>query len=81
MTSKTECSIGSEKWNYESLSYSATLVRPNESTEIDARCSGDTNYLQYKFVWNKNNWADWGVAQQGTSSHLQWLQKTPETMN
>lgn len=52
MTSKTECSIGSEKWNYESLSSSATLVRPNESTEIDARCSGDTNYLQYKFVWN-----------------------------
>ena len=75
MTSKTECSIGSEKWNYESLSSSATLVRPNESTEIDARCSGDTNYLQYKFVWNKNNWADWGVAQQGTSSHLQWAPK------
>ena len=75
MTSKTECSIGSEKWNYESLSSSATLVRPNESTEIDARCSGDINYLQYKFVWNKNNWADWGVAQQGTSSHLQWAPK------
>lgn len=75
MTSKTECSIGSEKWNYESLSSSATLVRPNESTEIDARCSGDTNYLQYKFVWNKNNWADWGVAQQGASSHLQWAPK------
>ena len=47
MTSKAECSIGSEKWYYESLSASATLVRPNENTEIDAKCSGDSNYLKY----------------------------------
>ena len=44
-----------------------TLIQPNERQKIgnrvtlNAQASGNTKGLQYKYVWMKDNWAEWGV--------------------
>lgn len=52
-------------WNYDAVA--ANVPSPQEinlnSVAISAITSGDTDGLQYKFVWMKDNWKTWGVIQ------------------
>lgn len=47
-----------------------------ETFNITAKTSGETKGLQYKFVWEKNNWSSWGVIQEFSDNNsISW---TPE---
>ena len=62
--------VTKESVDYNSLSCSSTLIRLGESVSVKALLSGQTDYLTCKFVWSRNNWAEWGVAQMGSDTNL-----------
>lgn len=49
----------------------------NTAIKIYPKILGDSTGLQYKFVWQKNDWADWGVLQEmSTKKEATWTPKT-----
>ena len=77
ITSHVDCYFLPESWTYESINASDRLVKPGTNISLSVDCSGDCRYLNYRFVWSKNNWSEWGIAQQGDSPHLNWVPQTP----
>ena len=77
LTCSKNCYFTPEQWTYASLSSSHSLVKPGDEVSIQANCDGVTGFLSYKFVWSKNNWSKWGVAQSGTSPILSWTPDSP----
>ena len=69
--------VSKESYSYDSLSCNTDLIQQGETVSVDASTSGQTDYLTYKFVWTKNNWAKWGVAQKGKSPRLDWTPSEP----
>lgn len=67
ITRQAALSVQSEKWTYTGVSSSASIVHAGTPVDFAAQTSGSTQYLSYKFVWQKNNWAQWGVIQPKTA--------------
>lgn len=63
-TKKLQCNCFDYVWDY---SVTTSLPSPQEKygdpITIKAETSGENEDLQYKFVWSKNNWEQWGVIQ------------------
>ena len=77
LTCSANCHFAPEQWTYTSLSTSDALIKPGEKVSIRANCDGVTGFLSYKFVWSKNNWSKWGVAQSGSNPALSWTPDSP----
>ena len=58
-TSQASVSVKQGIWNYQFVS----VVKSAEGVVITPIVSGNTYGLQYKYVWMKDNWKDWGVIQ------------------
>ena len=64
-------------WSLESLDVSGD-ARCGKPVKLQAKVSGDASGLKYKFVWEKDGWAKWGVAQQpSASSSCEWTPTEP----
>lgn len=51
-------------WSFEGIECSNNgKYLKGDTVQITAKVSGDTEGLQYKFVWQRNNWSPWGVLQ------------------
>ena len=60
-----------ENWTFDSISITPTEASVvKDPATIEVKTSGNNESLQYKFVWEKNNWADWGVAQEFSESPI-----------
>lgn len=77
-TKSIKYSITEIKWDFEGIEISPQEVqRPGEAVDIKVNTSGNTKGLQYKFVWQRDNWKEWGVLQffSGDSMTV-WTPKT-----
>ena len=70
-------SIQKESFTYCSLSCDSSLIELGNTIGVKADASGNTNYLMYRFVWSRNNWAEWGVAQSSRINTLLWTPSKP----
>ncbi|MGE9913538.1 PKD domain-containing protein, partial [Collinsella sp. SGI.241] len=54
-------------------------ARSGKPLRLQARVSGDTDGLKYKFVWEKGGWAKWGTVGGGSSSSAscEWTPSEP----
>lgn len=61
-----EYNVVNQVWNYEKIGTDRQSPQEKYSAPIEIRAitSGDTEGLQYKFVWQKENWKKWGVIQE-----------------
>ena len=51
-----------QDWDYQMLKSSESAPKIIGSTiSFSTEITGDTKNLRYKFVWMKNNWAQWGI--------------------
>ena len=67
--STSTCKVNlTENWNIGSVSVGTDNRIVGSPIELKANVSGNTGALKYKFVWQKDNWAKWGVAQDFSSS-------------
>ena len=63
---------GSETENWKVKGIKTNIASPqqiNSAITLTADVSGNTSNLQYKFVWMKNNWKEWGVIQNFSSKN------------
>ena len=65
-------------WSVEGLDVSGE-ARSGRPLKLQARVSGDTEGLKYKFVWEKGGWAKWGTVGGGSSSSAscEWTPSEP----
>ena len=65
-------------WSVEGLDASGE-ARSGKPLKLQARVSGDTDGLKYKFVWEKGGWAKWGTVGGGSSSSAscEWTPSEP----
>ena len=77
-TKSIKYSITEIKWDFEGIEISPQEVqRPGESVDIKVNMSGNTKGLQYKFVWQRDNWKEWGVLQSFSENNTYiWIPKT-----
>ena len=62
-------------WNYDSITLDkeSSQITKGSTVKITANTSGDNSDLQFKFVWMKNNWNQWGVLKAfSLSSSFDW---------
>lgn len=65
------------RWKYEGIKVTPEDVQKKEKeVEIQAETSGTTKGLQYKFVWQKDDWKEWGVIQEFSEKNTA-VWKTP----
>ena len=64
-------------WSVEGLDVSGE-ARCGKPLRLQARVSGDTDGLKYKFVWEKGGWAKWGTVGGGSSSSASCEWTPPE---
>ena len=66
-------------WNYSSVTLSKySAIRGTEITITPVVSNGSN--LKYKYVWMKNDWNEWGVISNfSTSSTCKWIPTTPGT--
>ena len=53
-----------DSWNYQGMLPEEKNLKVGEETKISVNLSGDTEGLRYKYVWQKDNWKEWGVLQE-----------------
>ena len=65
-------------WSVESLDVSGE-ARSGKPLRLQARVSGDTDGLKYKFVWEKGGWAKWGTVggSSSSSASCEWTPSEP----
>ena len=65
-------------WSVEGLDVSGE-ARSGKPLRLQARVSGDTSGLKYKFVWEKGGWAKWGTVGGGSTSSAscEWTPSEP----
>ncbi|WP_158567334.1 N-acetylmuramoyl-L-alanine amidase [Collinsella sp. AM28-11LB] len=65
-------------WSVDGLDVSGE-ARCGKPLGLQARVSGDTDGLKYKFVWEKGGWAKWGTVGGGSSSSAscEWTPSEP----
>ena len=54
-----------EEWEFESIktNISSPQEKNTNPIEIEAVVSGKSENLSYKFVWEKDDWKEWGIIQ------------------
>ena len=64
-----------ENWSFDSITVTPTTSNVvGDQATIAVNTSGNNSSLQYKFVWEKNNWADWGTIQNfSDNSTCTWI--------
>jgi len=74
----TKYNIVQGKWEIENIVTSPdSLQKKGEAIEIEAKITGNKAGLQYKFVWMKDNWKEWGVIQNlSFKSTAKWIPKS-----
>ncbi len=67
-----------DRFSVEGLDVSGE-ARSGKPLKLQARVSGDTGGLKYKFVWEKGGWAKWGTVGGGSSSSAscEWTPSEP----
>lgn len=70
-------SIQKESFTYCSLSCNSSLIELGNTIGVKADASGNTNYLMYRFIWSRDNWAEWGVAQSSRNNTMLWTPSKP----
>lgn len=66
ITKSKEYNVKTDIWKYDEIvtDYVSPQEKYGEPISITAKTSGDTQRLRYKFVWQKNDWKEWGVIQE-----------------
>ena len=77
LTCKKVCYFIPEDWSYKGISVSNAFVKPGDKVSVTSECSGDTRFLNYRYVWSRNNWSNWGIAQNGSDASLSWTPDKP----
>jgi|GEM_PF-5639448 len=67
-------SIINVRWNYRGITTNPVSVqRRGETVTIQTQTTGNTTGLQYKYVWTKDNWKEWGVIKPFSNSNtVEW---------
>ena len=67
----TQYEIVTDIWGFYSVTTNLTSPQAlnTEAITVSANTSGDTSDLQYKFVWQKNNWEQWGILNDFSNSN------------
>lgn len=65
-------------WDHGGVETSLSSPRTTgTSISVNAKVDGDTSGLQYKFVWERDGWKEWGVLQEfSEKSTAEWTPKT-----
>lgn len=74
---KTKCmeyEVLSAPWKLDEIYVEGNAAKnPGETFRITAKTSGEIQGLKYKFVWQKNNWMEWGVIQEySENNRIEW---------
>ena len=79
ITKSKEYNVKTDIWKYDEIvtDYVSPQEKYGEPISITAKTSGDTQRLQYKFVWQKDDWKEWGVIQE-LSEKNKAVWKTPK---
>lgn len=65
ITKDKDCTVLSQMWKQEELNINnGELGRIYTDIPIKANVSGEIEGLDYKFVWMKDNWKEWGVIKE-----------------
>lgn len=57
-------------WHHEGVTLDKSMPQKvNSEITLTANASGDTNGLQYKFIWTQNDWQQWGEIKDFDSSN------------
>ncbi|WP_417229670.1 L,D-transpeptidase family protein [Thermophilibacter sp.] len=77
VTRSTPVHIESEEWKFSGVSVSSDLCTVGDTVDIAAETTGESSYLTYKFVWEKDNWDSWGVISKSSSPQITWKPSAP----
>lgn len=79
ITKEISYAIEERIWKLEAVeAVGGTIQELGEPVKINAKVSNPNSRLQYKFVWMKDDWADWGVIREFSSnSSVEW---TPDSV-
>ena len=74
ITKETTFTIEERIWKLESLKAAGGTVQElGDAIKLSAEVSNPNSKLQYKFVWQKDDWAEWGVIRGFSSSNtVEW---------
>ncbi|WP_461810493.1 glucosaminidase domain-containing protein [Faecalimonas sp.] len=76
-TKTTKYHVQEGNWKFSEIAVdrgAAQMV--GEKINLTAKLSGNTTGLQYKFVWQKDDWKEWGVIQElSTKNTTEWIPK------
>lgn len=80
-TLQTSYYLVSQIWQHDGVVINDGLPQQvYRNIPVKANVSGETDNLQYKFVWMKDNWSKWGVIQNyGSSNEANWYPKEAGT--
>ena len=69
------------KWSFSEIAADkASPQIAGEKIKLTAKVHGNTTGLKYKFVWQKDNWKEWGVIQELSSKNTaEWTPKKSGT--
>lgn len=78
ITYKIPYTIDKVYWNFENIEISPqNIQKKGQDIDIAVDITGNKTGLQYKYVWMKDNWKEWGVIKNfSDSANVIW--KTPE---
>lgn len=81
ITKTVEYSIVDRVWSLKGVTVEGTTTKElGDVVEISANVEKPASDLQYKFVWMKNSWSDWGVIQEFSSKNsTEWIPKETGT--
>ena len=70
MTKIATISVKQGDWQYQKLE----IAKQDDGLFILPQISGNTYKLQYKYVWMKDNWKEWGVIQDFSEKQIaKWI--------
>lgn len=65
-------------WQFVSAAANPASPKVGQPATLSVTTSGNTSSLQYKFVWQKDGWAKWGVARDfDSASSCTWIPPEP----
>lgn len=78
ITNSIPYSIVKVNWSFEGIVASPEEVQQlGKPIEILVKTEGNTEGLQYKFVWQKDDWKEWGVLQSFSDKNtVTWIPET-----
>ena len=73
-TTYKEYTVNETSWKLENVKVEGNSAKHlGEKFEIDVLTSGEKEGLQYKFVWMKDDWKEWGILQNfSENNHISW---------